>query len=519
MTKSNPESFVAPGFWQKYRPALQAFPLPDEAQKAIDAIQIRNSRLLVSSSASPPAGRNQLVRLLDASLKQPTDRELPDKCWAASDNKVLVMKTLVEWATSFHRPGLAKVYVAANLIRAWSVFRVCPTAPILEILDGVKPHDKTRKELVYLLVTELVRNKQFSFSQYVQWVIARGGYHDEADIDPDHGPCSSRLLVELPIHVLSEKQRLERGALLRRAGNYSISDEEQNITTALKCLKQSLGLPLAPGDPLSERKPLSLRKVLKKIRNSSKALRSYVGSQLRDNMVSQFSKREHPPMSLTMFTSIRDIMEAVEDFAMLSDILMACTKTADAEILASCADTVNSNLQTFFAIGSAETIFKGLTERLVSINEDQGVVPRPLLAALASLAQRMKGHETIAEQLRRELVQSDKSNAIDACSPVSDMAPAPTQSVEGGLVEDIEKLLSTGNSLDPPNMNRLFRAIIPRLERGWFKSMDTSSRVLSTLLAKIRVFDPQHFDKLMTDWTSHLRSLPERPSLSGLFPS
>lgn len=518
LTKSNPESFVSPSSWQRYRDALHAFPIPDEAtQKAIDAIQIRNSRLLVSSSASPSTGRNQLVKLLDAALKQPTDRELATKCWTASDNKTLIMKTLVEWATSFHRPGLAKVYVAANLIRAWSNFRVSPTTPILEILDGIDPHDKTRKELVYLLVTELVRSGQFSFPQYVQWVIARGGYHEEADIDPEQGSCSSRLLVELPIHALTEKQRSERGSLLRRAGNYSIADEEQNITNALKCLKQALGLPLPPGDPLSERKPLSLRKLLKRVRNSSKALRSCIGSQLRDNMVSQFSKREQPPMSLTMFTSIRDIMEAVEDFSMLSDILKACTKIADAEILASCADTINANLQTFFAIGSAEMIFKSLTERLVSINEDQGLVPRPLLAALASLAQRMKGHETIAEQLRRELLQSDKNNATDACSPVSDMAPAPTPSVEGGLVEDIEKLLSSGTRLDPPNMNRLFRAIIPRLERGWFKK-DNSSRVLATLLAKIRVFDPQHFDKLMTDWTSHLRTLLERPGLSDLFP-
>ncbi|KAI5464186.1 hypothetical protein BGZ63DRAFT_350150 [Mariannaea sp. PMI_226] len=518
LVKTNAESFISPNAWQKYRAVLHVFLTPDEAtQKAIDEIQIRNSRLLVTSSASPPAGRNQLVRLLDAALKSPTDRELAAKCWATSDNKPQTMKTLVEWATSFHRPGLAKVYVAANLIRAWSSFRTSPTTPILEILDGIDVHDKTRKEMVYLLVTELVRTGHFSVPQYIQWVIARGGYHEEVDIDPEQGPCWSRLLVELPLHALSEAQRIERGDLLRRAGNYSIADEEQNITNALKCLKQALGLPLPPGDPLSERKPLSLNKLLKMIRSSSKALRSCIGFQLRDNMVSHFAKREQPPMSLSMFTSIRDIMEAVEDFSMLSDILKACTKSTDTEILASCADTVNSNLQTFFAIGSADTIFNSLIERLVSINEDQGVVPRPLLAALSGLAQRMTGHEAIANQLRQELLQSDKSNATDACSPVSDMMAAPSQSVEGGLVEDVEKLLSSGTRLDPPNMNRLFRTIIPRLERGWWKKNE-SRRVLATLLSRIRVFDTQHFDKLMTDWTSHVRSLPERPGLADLFP-
>ncbi|KAH7019927.1 hypothetical protein EDB80DRAFT_870537 [Ilyonectria destructans] len=519
LLKTNPESFIYPSTWPKYRDTLLASLASDDEtmQNMINSIQIRNSRLLVSSSTSLPAGRNQLVKLLDAALKEPIDRELAAKCWSTSDSKPLIIKTLVEWATSFHRPGLAKVYVAANLIRAWSTYRVNPTTAILEILDGIATQDKTRKELVYLLVTELVRTGHFSVPQYIQWVIARGGYHDEGDIDPDEGPCSTRLLVELPLHALSEKRRAERGNLLRRAGNYSVADEEQNIFNAVKCLKHTLGLPLPPGDPLSERKPLSLPKLLRRIRNSSRALRSCVGAQLRDIVTSQFSRKGQPSMSLAMFTSVREVMETVEDFPMLSEILKACTKSGDAEILASCADTINSNLQIFLAIGSAGNLFNSLIERLKSINEEQGIVPRPLLAALSSLARRMAGHEAIAKQLRHELLQSDRNNAIDACSPVSDIMTMPAQSAEGEVAEEIEKLLSSGTRLDPPTMNRLFRTIIPRLERGWAKKDDTR-RVFATLLARTRVFDTQHFDKLMTDWTSHVRSLPERPPLSDLFP-
>ncbi|KAH7158029.1 hypothetical protein B0J13DRAFT_618072 [Dactylonectria estremocensis] len=519
LLKTNPESFIYPSTWPKYRNTLQtALASDDETiQTIIDSIQARNSRLLVSSSTSLPAGRNQLVKLLDAALKEPIDRDLATKCWSTSDSKPLIIKTLVEWATSFHRPGLAKVYVAANLIRAWSTFRVNPTTAILDIVDGIATHDQTRKELVYLLVTELVRTGQFSVSQYIQWVIARGGYHDEKDIDPDEGPCSTRLLVELPLHILPDKRRIERGNLLRRAGNYSVVDEEQNITNAVKCLRHTIGLPLPPGDPLSDRKPISLTKLLRRIRHSSKALRSCVGAQLRDTLVGQFSRKGSPSMSLTMFTSVREIMETVEDFPMLSDVLLACARSGDAEILASCADTINSNLQIFLAIGTAESLFNNLIERLKSINEEQGIVPRPLLAALSNLARRMAGHEAMAKQLHQELLQSDRNNAIDACSPVSDIMTAPTQSAEGEVAEEIEKLLSSGTRLDPPTMNRLFRTIIPRLERGWAKK-DETRRVFATLLARTRVFDTQHFDKLMTDWTSHVRSLPERPRLSDLLP-
>ncbi|KAI6775485.1 hypothetical protein HG530_002243 [Fusarium avenaceum] len=516
---TNPESFINPGAWPRYKDTLHVSLRSDHepTRKALHTIHSRNSRLVVSSTASPPAGRSQLVKLLDASLKECNDHHLAAKCWETSENKPLIMKTVVEWATSFHRPGLAKVYAAARLIRQWSQFRVNPTTPILETIDTIANQDSTRKNLVYHLVTELVRTGHFSVSQYMQWTIARGGYHNEAEIDPVFGPCSSRLLVELPLHALSEKKRAERGNLLRRAGNYSIIEEEQDIANAIKYVRHTVGLPLPPGDPLSERKPMSLKKLLQRIGSSSSALRSSIGAHLRDVLTGQLTSKNHAPLPLSMYNSIRSIMETAEDYTMLSDVLAACTKTADSDVLASVADTVHSNLQIFSTLGSADGLFNSLVERLKLMNEEQGIVPRPLLAALSSLAQRMAGHEVIASQLRQELLQSDRNNAIDACSPVSDIVAAPAQHAENELAEDVEKTLSSGTRLDPPTMNKLFRTIIPALERGWLKEDDTR-RVFATLLARIRVFDAHHFDKLMTDWTSHIRSMSGRSPLTSLFP-
>ncbi|KAF4339966.1 srb8-DNA directed rna polymerase ii holoenzyme and srb10 cdk subcomplex subunit [Fusarium beomiforme] len=514
---TNPESFINPSAWSRYRETLHASLRSDHepTQRALLTIHSRNSRLVVSSTASPPAGRNQLVKLLDATLKESSDNHLAATCWATSENKPLIMKTVVEWATSFHRPGLAKVYAAARLIRQWSQSRVNPTTPILDTLDNIAVHDKTRKNLVYHLVTELVRTGHFSVSQYMQWTIARGGYHCDAEIDSETGPCSSRLLVELPLHALSEKKRAERGNLLRRAGNYSIADEEQDITNAIRVVKHAVGLPLPQDDPLSGRKPISLKKLLHRISSSSNALRSSIGAHLRDELTGKFVQGYS--LSLITFTSVRAIMETAEDFAMLSDILGACTKNADSNVLASVADTVHSNLQIFSALGSANELFNSLIDRLRMMNEEQRIVPRPLLAALSSLAQRMAGYEVIASQLRQELDQNDRNNAIDACSPVSDIVTAPAQQVENNVAEEVEKTLSSGTRLDPPTMNKLFRMIIPPLERGWEKEDDTR-RVFATLLARIRVFDAHHFDKLMTDWTSHTRSMSNRSSLSTLFP-
>jgi mediator of RNA polymerase II transcription subunit 12 len=222
-------------------------------------------------------------------------------------------------------------------------------------------------------------------------------------------------------------------------------------------------------------------------------------------------------MSTAMFSSVRAILEAVEDFTMLADVLGACSKASNPEILASCADTINLNLQIFLATGTAEDLFETLIDRLKTSSRDHGVVARPLLAALSNLADRMPGREEMAKQLLQELLQNDRSSAIDACSPVSDSMMLQMQGSEGEVSEEIDKLMTSGNSIDPPTMNRLFRNIVPRLEAGWAKN-DDSLRVFALLLTRLRIFDMQHFDKLISDWISHIRSLNQRSSLAELFP-
>ncbi|EQK98092.1 RNA polymerase II mediator complex component Srb8 [Ophiocordyceps sinensis CO18] len=91
------------------------------------------------------------------------------------------------------------------------------------------------------------------------------------------------------------------------------------------------------------------------------------------------------------------------------------------------------------------------------------------------------------------------------------------QNGESEVSEQIDKLLASGNTVDAPTMNRLFRNIIPKVEAGWAKS-DGSRRVFASLLSRLRVFDAQHFDKLMADWVSHIGTLKHRPLLSELFP-
>ncbi|KKO97998.1 hypothetical protein THAR02_09898 [Trichoderma harzianum] len=516
LLRNNPDSFIDPALWPKYRDALDAFlPRDDKVgREAYHYINIRNGQLSFTSTASPLAGRPQLVRLLDATLLSQIHRDLPQKCWATGDDKVDIVRTTVDWATSFYRPGLARVYIAANLIRFWSTLRVNVTGAILEHMDTIPAGDGGRKQTVYQLVTELVRTGQFSVPQYLKWLMARGACSHPSEVDSDDAPCTTRLLVHLPLRYLTEEQKDDRANLLRRAANYSTAEEASDIGNALMCVNHTLGLPVQ-GDAMAGRNPIPLRKLLPRIISSSKALQTAVGLHLRETVLRLVKAVQ--PVSLRLFSAIRTILEGTQDFYALCDVLKLCSRTTNIEVLASCVDTVNLNLQVFYAQGGAERLFNIFFERLKAINQEQGLVSRPLLASLCFLSRRMPSRQEISKYLAHELVQSDRNNATDACSPISDNMVNPPSGADGEVSEQIEKLLASGNSIDHPTMNRLFGYIIRRLEAGWAK-MDDNRRIHASLLTRLRLFDSQHFDKLMSDWVGRVRLLKSRKRLDAVFP-
>ncbi|OAQ97560.1 hypothetical protein LLEC1_06395 [Akanthomyces lecanii] len=522
LVAKNPESFIQPLQWLRYRECLSSFLPADERalQQAYRSINQRNTELLVSSTASPPVGgKEHLVKLLDATLHGKVNRELSAKCWSTSEDKTQVLRTVVEWVTSFHRPGLEKIYTATNLLRSWANFRADTTGAILDTLDSVDHHDVVRKQAVYRLVAELARTGHFSISQYIQWLIARGNCHIAADVE-DTGPCASRLLVELPVYCLPEDRKTDRSNLLRRAANYDVADEARDIEIAIQCVNQTVGLPVVDSSDDDETlplKPIPMRKLVNRIKSSSFALKSAVGAHIRDAIHGLLPPRLNSELSLNVFTSARTILEATGDLSMLGEIIKSCATLSNIEVLAACVDTVNVNLQVLLAVGVADDIFGLYVERLKTVSREHGLVARPLLAALSSLAQRMPDQGDLAKNLQQELTQTDRSNPIDACSPVSDNMVSQATSPESEVSEQIDKLLATGNSVDHPTMNRLFRNIVPRLEAGWNK-LDASRRVYASLLARLRLFDTHHFDRLMSDWISHIRSLKERPALLELLP-
>jgi mediator of RNA polymerase II transcription subunit 12 len=518
----SPENFVVPNTWPKYRDSLKScFSSGDQArQNAFLAINNRNDQLVASANRSQPAARHILVRMLDGTLQAPMPDELPAQCWNISKDNAALGKALLEWCTSLYRPGLAKVFVSSRILQHWSTLGLDSTTVILEFMDADPLTEQGRKCALYHLVCELVRSGHFSVSRYIQWRMARGSLTTPDEVAPD-GPCGSRLLVELPTHALKSSQKSNRDGMLRRAG-FSVLDEAKDAEMAIKCLKQTLGLPIEIDDPILQRKPLSIKKLSRKIGSSCRSLKAEVGAWLKNGITVSDEKKgssgdQGPDISPAMFNAIRTVLEAAEDFSMLADVLGSLTGQSNVETLAAVTDTVSCHFFILSAIGVSKALFGSLRKRLQVLRREQETGIRPLLASLAGLASRIPGLENLTKQLQAELALVDRHNPVDACSPVSDSMALRLQDDDVTLHEEIEKNLASGTSLDRNTMEHLFQTIVQRLQSCWGKA-DDNQRAYSRLAARLRIFDSQHFDNIMMKWLFSLRTMRNRPSVLRIFP-
>ncbi|KAI9784733.1 MAG: RNA polymerase II mediator complex subunit [Peltula sp. TS41687] len=220
------------------------------------------------------------------------------------------------------------------------------------------------------------------------------------------------------------------------------------------------------------------------------------------------------PWSITVlhFVIIRSILEGMRELSVLADIIGLVSGSRNPMVLSSLADTLNYHRTAFEVMGTLQISFETLLQRYQSLRAVKVTDPS-LLRSLADLAIRIPRAQHIGRHLHSELNGNVYKGSIAAFSPVSNPTIEMSQSAESDFHEEIERLLSTGTSIDQQTLTRLFKDIITRLEHISNRqiSMD-SSCYINNLLVKLRCLDTRGFDELMDAWISHV--MKSKPSLT-----
>ncbi|PQE15191.1 transcription mediator subunit Med12 protein [Rutstroemia sp. NJR-2017a WRK4] len=524
---SGPDNFLSPETWSKYGETLRlSLTGPDDSHLCAvwQELDHRNLRLTTLSSKSRHFSQQRLFRALDKVLSTTWTNDIVDVCWQLDNDKTILLHGALDWSTSSYRPGRAKVFIGARLLRSWSHLGVDVTAAVLSFIDASSCEVGRNKPAFYNLICELARSKDFCVSTYFQWLIGRGGIQAPTDLAPT-GPCATRLLAEIPIHDLSEGMIALRKTLLLRAG-YALDKEEEQIAKCIEIVKSSISedLPAPHDESLQTRGQLEYIGSL--LTGLTRAGKSELGCWLRDysarrTQLTHSSLDSWPAPSMGRksfcfnaieFSFVRECLETIEDLAMLADVIKYVASSHDSQILSSCADTLNLHITSFAAIGVLKELFDTLVSRMQSLADDQDTIARGFLVSLVDLSTRIPNHQVISSQLSRQLSLSDKKHTADACSPVSDHMAGVLQNDEADFIDEIEKVLANGTSMDQGTMERLFHKVIGHWSSSWEKSLEQQRKCVQ-LLSGLRDFNAQSFDSLMTLWLSRILNLAVRPSM------
>ena len=339
-------------------------------------------------------------------------------------------------------------------------------------------------------------------------------------------------LSGLSVHVQNLRRTLLRGTI------YSVDAEERAIAATQDAIRQQL-----PG--LFDADMSSYVHTAVNIALLSPTVRLEVGVWLREQIVASTefvdwyepsicAPRQHRltlssiptkdpavvvsgavcRILLPDFHIIRTYMEELDDLAIMADIIGVVTTSFDSSVLSAAADTLHYHYVAFRAIGAFEPLFEKVAMRYAAIRTVR-FPERELLHSLIDLSRTARADPELMQLLNYDISRYDQKNSLAVCSPVSDNMMEGVVALD--VEEEIERILSSGTSMDQQMMSRVFGKIAKYMEEQLCQGHQHVEG-FSTWLYRLRNFEESTFDMILSSWLRSLLMNHQLQLLSAVLP-
>ena len=188
LLNTNPACFIIPSRWADLEATLESC-LDRQHHSSIarfERLRQRNRHLMevgrLHKGELGQSPREQLIRNLD-SLRAPFNvHKISDMCLKMAQNHETAIAILLQWISTPYRGNEANVYLTIRLLRRWNKLGYNTDIPILNYLAISRNIPRLHKHILYQVVVELVRSRQFSVGKYCQWLLARGALSDHGGL-------------------------------------------------------------------------------------------------------------------------------------------------------------------------------------------------------------------------------------------------------------------------------------------------------------------------------------------------
>ncbi|KAL1613069.1 RNA polymerase II mediator complex subunit [Paraconiothyrium brasiliense] len=430
-----------------------------------------------------------------------------------------LISAVLQWASSLYRQGLHRVYLVTRLLRKWNQIGIDVSEGILRYLPQVASDHSKEWELVFRVVSELVRSRTFSLGKYLQWLIATGSMDPAQDIH-EATAWQLRLLTEVPLSGLSEQVLNLRSTMLRGTV-YSVDVEDDLILSAEETILQQL-------TDLTYARNKSMRKETLDLGRLSRTMCLDIAIWLRRQVAATLEASDSAPtkessmfvtgsictITSSGFETVRHYLEQFKDLSILADVIGITATSFDSHVLSASADTLGYHFKAFKAISAFNPLFEKVVLRYTQIRAMR-LPERKLLLSISALTHLSRGDSQLRQLLDYDLSRYDQRNSLAVCSPVSDTM---IENVTGSDPEDeIERILSSGNSMDQHTMSRVFKKIVFYLQQRSYQGSYPSDNLLSWF-CRLQNLEENTFQAIVASWLHSTLTGNEPRSLAITLP-
>ena len=204
-------------------------------------------------------------------------------------------------------------------------------------------------------------------------------------------------------------------------------------------------------------------------------------------------------ISLDHFWAILHILEDLEDFAILADILCLLSSQVRGPVLTAVTDTANIYFDIFNAIGAGTELFQKLYRNVEGSPFEE--FDKAFFESLIDFGCRLSDVESEIRTLRKRMSTQSSRVAAAASSPISDTMVEAVQSTDSVFADEMDHMFASGTSMDKQTLSRVFETFIGHLE----KSLGGPSHLIRrycNLFVTLRGYGPKSFDVLLNEWLS-----------------
>lgn len=328
----------------------------------------------------------------------------------------------------------------------------------------------------------------------------------------------------LPTHVLNLRQ------ILLRSIGVSTKHEERTIVEKKTSIERQL-------HAISQEhiKSRDLEDLSSDLSQESSTVKSSIGRWIWQELVTcqgaqhAFNKQSlvesqsnpHPSSyfchDVSQFRTVLGVLEDVEDFSTLADVLTHYSASHNPRLLADVTITVSHYLDIFEAIGIAHPLFMRLFRRHALLHSQPMVTP--FTKALVDLSGSLPSCFNETRTLQKYLQKYESALSIAACSPISEHMTEALHTSDSATVsaytDEVEQLLSSGSSMDKRLLTNVFESIWSRFEATWVDPVHSGFAVAS-LISQLAPFDVSAVNELTMFWVEKTLALPSRPKLTQI---